>query len=100
MGECSETKLEEEGCFYWQEKLQSIRPSGTLTTQLSKKWKEGILWALPGSTGSWGIQWKSGPGVLGERGLCPPKVSQGGEGVSCLSASTLIRAGKGAVEGC
>ena len=33
-------------------------------------------------------------------GLCPRQVSQGGEGLSCLSVSTLIRAGKGAVEGC
>lgn len=40
--------------------------------------------------------------VWGSQGgsLCPCQVSQGGERLSCLSVSTLIRAGKGAVEGC
>lgn len=40
--------------------------------------------------------------VWGSQGgsLCPCQVSQEGERLSCLSVSTLIRAGKGAVEGC
>lgn len=42
------------------------------------------------------MQWKNGSGVLRGRGLCPPRVSQEGVGVNCLSVSTVIRAGKGA----
>lgn len=76
-------QVRREGCFLWQEKLHSIRPPGTLTTQLSKKGEEGILWALSGPTGSWRTRWRG----LGSRGR---------KGVSCLSVSTLIRAGKGA----
>lgn len=41
------------------------------------------------------MQWEIGSGVLREKGLHPRQVSQGGEGVSSLSVSTLIRAGKG-----
>lgn len=32
--------------------------------------------------GNLGLQWKSGSGVLRERGLCPSRVSTGGEGVA------------------
>ena len=46
------------------------------------------------------MQWEIGSGVLREKGLHPRQVSQGGEGVSSLSVSTLIRAGTGTGEGC
>lgn len=46
------------------------------------------------------MQWEIGSGVLREKGLHPRQVSQGGEGVSSLSVSTVIRAGKGTGEGC
>lgn len=51
-----------------------------------------------GSTGSWRMQWKSGSEVPGGRVSAYPASPR--EGGGWLSVSTVIRAGKGAVEGC